>query len=344
MSKKYITDSILTNDPENVSVVSGAIGAIVTELLTQQPELAETGLPIHSNIPDITTDANGEDTINWQLVLDGDSYGFAVEPHAAPQFTKSTIVAIATWHDETAGLIAQPTGAPFRKLKSLYILALPSIDKMRTENKLRAYVDSLFTRDMVAVGRKIARKMDGEADSFTLINDPVGQFLAATTTGSREAAFNRMFTYLQAYMMNSAAKTVEALKARGDHANARVVQTTYSRTRLSKPTLMACLSSQEAAERFFPNMVNTNPERGSRGVQWENILRRLIARAPNHKVKKLVKAEGEPVLDEAGNKTYETVPVPQSPAIFAYWLETRNEVQTEMPEEIVIDFDMGDDA
>jgi len=237
--------------------------------------------------------------------------------------------------------VEQGAGESLKSIKALYILALPTIQALRNSPKLREYMDSLLARDTLQKARIIARKMATGADGFTLVVDPVGMFLAATSSAaSREAAFTRMWTFLQAYMLRVADKTVAALKARGDHGNAGMVKATFSRMRLNKATLRACLSSQGAAAHYFPTMVNKNPEAGPEGLQWDSLLKMLITRAPEHKVRKLVKdSAGNKVLDAEGKPTYEIVPAPQSPAIFSYWLENRY-AETEAPEveNVTVDF------
>lgn len=343
MAKKYIQDSILTNDRTDVSVIASALSNTVGSIYKMEAErFASEPIPLYSNIEAVSGDGESAVT-NWGLSqFDDGSISFDIPEHSVATFTSNAIVAVAVWADETTGVIAQEEGEPLKRIQALYILSLPTTAQALASGQLKEYVAALLERDLLAKARGIAKKMEVGADGFTLVADPVGMFLAATTkAASRETAYNRMWTTLQAIMLKVADGTVQALKARGNHSDARQVQATFARSRLNKETLKACLSSHEAASYHFPTMVTTDPETGAQtSPQWDALIKKLLSHAPKHAVRKIIKdADGQPILDLEGNKTYDRVAAPQSPAIFAYWLENRYTTEdTQEHETIEVDF------
>jgi hypothetical protein len=219
---------------------------------------------------------------------------------------------------------------------------------MRNDPKLKNWLDIMLDRAALASARKIAKQLAAGAEGFSLSSDPVSQFIMAhTSQASRERAFNVIFPAIQGYIMGQAAKRVAALKSAGKAADAKILASVFSKTRLNRDTMRATLSSQAMAEHYFPTLVNRNAEPGQEGKIWDDMLTRFAAYAPKHKRKVLRKdASGNTVkrLDESGNEVsvYDMIPAPQDPSIFLQWRDTRYEVAAEVQEDADLTIEFGE--
>ena len=301
MAKIFLTDKF------HIAIAAGLdhIGEALTNIAAQGIDPVEI---LKDNFPVITDEA-GDAYSSLQIGQD-DTGAYIASVAEGAQLGSLAVVTL--WDREAE--IPQPTGEPFATPKSIYALSLPSLSELTSSPKLNAVVQGILSGAMLTSARKIA-KADA-AGTILLTTDRTQTALnAAVKASAIEKAYAVMFPTLQGVILLNVAKKAEALRAAGNTGAARNLEATFSKARLDKLTLKACLSSVSAAETMFPAM----PQ-----AQWENILNFAIAFAPKNMRKKAVTGtDGKSLKDEAGKVIYQTSPDPQSPAIFQQWKETR---------------------
>lgn len=277
---------------------------------------------IRDNLPTITT--NDPDTGEQVEAI---AYGLddAERLAYAPEITREIghVAIVSVYESETApgsdgtGVYALPA--------AIYVLNLPKSAELWTDARLEDWRERTAQAALLSAARRMAKA--AHAGTGAVVKDRISALLAAQSRSGASAgrAFDAVFPILQATILNKVAQTVDALKAAGQTAKARVVAATFPRARFGKETLRECLSSATAAKQHFPQMPQST---------WEQLLRAAIAYAPNHQINRLVKDPADPTgkanlkeLGEDGKEraVRELAPAPQSPVLFQQWLETRDE-------------------
>lgn len=248
-----------------------------------------------------------------------------------PRAALGAMALVTLWDKSDAAAIKQEQGDALARPVGIYLLHLPTFKELTTSAKLQDFLHKTVNAALLSTARKIA-KADA-AGTSPLVRDRITALINAqtNTAAKAEAAFAAMFTTVQSAILGQINAKAEALKAAGHAAKARALLATFPRARLDKPTLKACLSSEEAAKLFFPTLPQT---------QWENILRFCIAYAPKFKAKVRAKdADGNQIKDAEGKIVYHIEPKPLPTTIFQQWLDTRKERLAETPDDATFTFD-----
>lgn len=317
--KKYLKDEILANNPDSHETVANAITGILQNIAAIEPE-ALSDFNIVCSIP---SEIEGSPVFSIEVIEKQPV--FTINPDHADLFTSNTISAIPIWSEETFN---SESGEPHFKCEGLTIVALPSTQSVKTGAKMQKFINSIVQRSLLQAARKLS-KLNIEGKIAEISSDPTSALLAATaSSGSAETAFNKMYTLIRDKILSNARAEIEKCKSAGNYKRARQIASAFNTASLSKDILKACFSSQEAAEHYFPTLVNANEERGKRGVTWDNFLKLLINHAPKFKRSVIVKDENGDTIKEtrADGKEYAkrtTVDDPQNPTIFAQMLEMR---------------------
>lgn len=310
MARKLITDAIFVSQTVALAALNEA-RANVSEALN-----IDIANILRDNLPTITEqDETGADAIYPIYGVDENTGEIVFDPSAKDAIGTLALVTIYE------GEITPPEGEPIANPVAVYLLNLPKQSEILADAKLSQYRETLIAKDLLLRARKLAKA--DYAGTTSLVRDRIASLIAAAARAGASAgkAYDAIFPILQGVILNNIAKKVEAAQAAGQHAQARMIRDTFSKARLNKDVLRECLSSTAGAKVHFPAM----PQ-----AQWETLLRFGISWAPKHQV-------ARPVKDEAGNNVKEITedgkervvrelkPMPQSPAIFQQWLDTRDE-------------------
>lgn len=322
MSKKYLIDGVVNHDATQPAVLGGELSTILTTIAKVEPNLSE--LPIESNVPIAATDG----TPNYEIgQADDGSIVFNVLNSAA--FDSVHVVYI--WSEN---VIPQGEGEPFKSLATCYIINLPSNDTLRTDPKLREWLESALDKSKLASAKKIAKSIHEGKEGYSFSDDPVTQFLSShTSPATRERAFNVLFPTIQAAIVKVGAMRAAKLSEMGRRADANVVLALWNRTRLSKQVVRGILSSHATAKQYFPDMIEVDAETGAEtSKQWDALLRKFVAYAPKHMKQEAVKDETGQNIKEVGPDGKErvkrvAVPATQDPAILLHWINTRYAIE-----------------
>lgn len=324
MAKIFVTDKFHISPSVGLAHLNEALNLIADQIGQQ----AAFDL-LRDNLPTIITD-EGEQTSLIVNIVEGTTPGTtALEASIAEGVTVGSLAVVTLWNREAP--IAQPTGEPLATPTALYLLALPAMQEMLTSAKVRGSVEKILSAAMLSAARKVAKSDAGgtaplSRDRFQLILN------ATAKAGEAERAFTAIFPVLQAAILLSVSKKADALRNSGNTGAARNLEATFSKARLDKDTLKACLSSEAAAKIMFPAMPQS---------QWENMLKFAIAAAPMHKKRVAVKdpTTGKSAKDADGKVIYETFPDPQPTAIFQTWMETRSQQIADMDDNSTFTFE-----
>ena len=335
MAKKYLSSEIVISNPDDHTVLEQNVSQVLSRIYTQEAARFAFGenpepFPFECNIPQIDSDEN----INWDTGVDPEDDSkliFTLAEESRELFAKSSCILVPSWQESVIN-------QEFATINNLHLIVFPGMAELIQSNKLRALMQAANQTFLVSQARKAVRSAE-RGDKFQLSADPVGMLLAASTKPTDpEKAYNQMFPFIQALLLANVDKVVKSLHNQGKIEQARQIKATYHKDRMSKTAIRECLSSQSAAEYYFPGMINKNLEKGKAGVQWDNILALLVKQAPLFRTKDSSKKDmqGKQLKDVNGNPV--TKELPQSPAIFAYWLNDRYTATSEISDIIQVDF------
>ena len=283
----------------------------------------------------------------WDIVLDnlavmtdeesGEQYAaFGPDENNAPTYALDKLGAhvglVIQWAESTHD-IPQAQGGPLARPAAIYCIAMPTIDQIKDNNQLAAYLTEVINKDLLTKSRKVARAHALDSAANPLTHDPVATLLAAAASRGgdvREKAYKAMFPILQAAFLKQVEAFAANLENAGRKAEASTLKATFSKARFSFNTVMECLKSQEAATVHFPSM---------KPAQWENLLKFAIAAAPLHKVKRAQRdADGNAIKGIDGKVVYDTVAAPVPSVFFQALLETRDETKLDAQQAPSFDF------
>ena len=305
--------AMLTDLAEHSRVAQASFGVSLFDML-------------HDNLPVLTDETGTYSSLN------PDEAGLPVLDDTA--LTSVGTLAIVPLYTDTE--IAQQDADPALLPRAFYVLSLPKVTEIIGDAKLADYRRALIERDLLARAKAIATRHDKDPAAAPLIRDRISALIAVAgrnTAASAEKSFIALFPLLQAAILSNIGKKVDALKAVGHHAQARLVAATFSKARLNRDTMKACLSSTDAAKINFPALPQSS---------WVSLLNFAVAYCPKHQAKKRVTDDaGNVVKDAEGKVVYTREAMPLAPTIFQQWLATRDE-QTAAAPELGIDLsDMG---
>lgn len=302
MARKFFTPAVY--------IANAAALDAIAELLNKAAAL---GVPdpetlLSDTFPVVTDPDTGETFSALTISLD-DTGAYTC---TVPVGTTFGPVAVHVIYTDTE--LTQPTGEPFAYPAAFYAIECPPLPELMTSPKVRQVVEKILSGALLTSAKRLAKAVfDG---NIPLTADRVANFLSgAGGLASIERAWTAIHPVILAVILQNVHTRAEALRAAGKTAAAKNLESTFSRARLGKDNLKACLSSEAAARVMFPAMPQD---------QWVNMLNFAIAYAPKHQAKVARKGEdGKSVKDADGKVIYDMVPAPQSAALFQQWLETR---------------------
>lgn len=211
-----------------------------------------------------------------------------------------------------------PTSAPLAVPSAVYLVNLPKVEELETSRKLADYRQNLIMADMLRKARAIAK---GHAkDGRPLIADRVQALIAAASTKSGpEAVFRAMHPLIAGALIKQVQSAAQRLKDANKNAQAAQLLATYSKERLSLPTMSECFASKDAAAASFPGMPQD---------QWVKLLDmaiKLSERCPFRTARK--GPDGKSIKDDAGKVVYDITYRTLSPEIFLTWKATRDQAR-----------------
>lgn len=319
MARKIVTDQVFISITPAFSALNEARANVRETLGIDITEILKDNLPTISE-----QDESGAEQVFPAYGLDPDSGDIILDETAKDQIGSLALVTLYDGEMAPASGEGEPVAIPV----AVYLLNLPKMPEILADSKLTQYREQLILNDLKLRARKMAKA--DNAGTSPLLRDRISALIAASARGgsNQARAYDAIFPVLQAVILQNISAKVEQAQQAGQHAQARIIRDTFSKSRLNKATLMECLSSAAGAKLHFPAM----PQ-----AQWEQLLRLAIAWAPKHQVAKLVKDEAGQTVKitdpETGKEKAKRVlePAPQSPAIFQQWLDTRNEAQAADP-------------
>lgn len=331
---KLVKDAAFGPSP---ALASTNVGEALTALASLQPDLfADGNVPLYTNIDAVvTTQVEGEDVEHEIYEIGQNEEGeivFDFTEVGRNHIKDANLVLVAIHSDDET---IETESGPIDAVERLFLLELPSNKVLLSNPKLAQYRDELLRAQTLKAGRSLARKIH-KGETSEAVTDPITAFITAMTRrDSAEKAFDRMHSWVQLVLLTKAQQHAARLKENGQHANARAVLTTFSRGRLSRINVRACLVSQESAASFFPALVNKDPNKGPEGLAWDNLLDQLIKQAPKHKIKRSRKDEnGKTIKGEDGKVVYDFIDSPQDPTWFLRVKDTRYDTEGSVTDDL----------
>jgi hypothetical protein len=325
-AKKLYKDTVYTS-AESAAHDLAAMRASIAEVFGFDPLTEEqNGAPVfRTNLTaDTATDENGE-AYEIPPIGEDESGALVFADH-----TRGNNLAIVTLYEGQHQ--PDPSEQPLAIPRAVYLVALPTLDTMKGERRLAEYMRALVAKDQLSQARKIAKR-DHEQKA-RLVADPVAQLIAAAASASgsaTEKAFKIMFPGIQHMLVSRAETAAERMKSAGQHANARLILATYSKSRLSRTTLKECFESAEAAEHHFPSM----PQE-----QWVTILRKLAEMAPDFPVSVIQRDEaGKSLKDDEGKVVRRIEKQALSPTFYLDAIANRDAKPLELDDAPALTFD-----